>query len=130
MMSVLFSLHDFWIVSHIFVSAAPFKSALTAHKPKGYWQDINNRRRFFTAYANEMGFDPLDAAKWDSVKHVDLVEKMVQLLDICMHVVTLENSQGYGPLPQFENSLRRALRKTFPEFSDDCMYRNLVGCTH
>jgi len=36
-------------------------------KPKGYWKNLPNCRKFFDDYAQEKGFDPLDAKNWYAV---------------------------------------------------------------
>jgi len=52
-------------------------------KPRGYWEDIENRRKFFNDYAAEMGFDPKDPTKWKQVTRAELVAKKVRLLLSC-----------------------------------------------
>jgi len=37
------------------------------NKPKGFWQDANNRRQYFVHFAKEQGFDPSDAEAWKKV---------------------------------------------------------------
>jgi len=46
-------------------------------KPKGYWQDINNRRKVLTEFAEEMGFDPTVYENWRKVPFVEFVAKKV-----------------------------------------------------
>jgi len=46
-------------------------------KAKGYWQDIENRRRFFEDFAKAHGFDPLDWTKWATVTTTQLAQKQV-----------------------------------------------------
>ena len=46
--------------------------------PKGFWQDIENRRRFFLELAAEQGFDPYVAANWDQVTTAQIVAKKVK----------------------------------------------------
>jgi len=36
-------------------------------KPKGYWNDIKNWRKYFIEYAYEAGFDPFSIENWDAV---------------------------------------------------------------
>jgi len=46
-------------------------------KPRGYWEELENRRRFFLELAKEKGFDPLNAADWSTVSNADIVERKV-----------------------------------------------------
>jgi len=36
----------------------------TSYKPKGYWKDPDNRRKFFLDFARDMEFDPYQARNW------------------------------------------------------------------
>jgi len=67
-------------------------------KPKGYWGDLDNRRKFFFDFAHDMGFDPLKAENWNSVTNAQILAK-----------------HGRGLLGAFNDSLRDALHKTLPE---------------
>jgi len=58
-------------------------------KPSGYWEDINNRQKFFCEYAKEAGFDPLQPENWESVQNHQLHEKKVDSLDyFCLQPFT------------------------------------------
>jgi len=57
------SLLHFAHTSNLGFLAVPRKEYL----PKGYWQDINNRKRFFCEFAEEMGFDPYNPDNWKNV---------------------------------------------------------------
>lgn len=46
-------------------------------RPWGYWQDIENRRRFFLDFAEEQGFDPFVPENWHKVTHTQIVAKKV-----------------------------------------------------
>jgi len=50
----------------------------STYKPKGYWRDLENRKRFFTELAEENGFDPLDAKKWRKVSRTVIAQKKVE----------------------------------------------------
>ena len=52
----------------------------STYKPKGYWRDLENRKRFFTELAEEKGFDPLDAEKWRKVSRTVIAQKKVVVL--------------------------------------------------
>lgn len=49
------------------------------YKPKGYWLDQTNRRAVFCEFAKECGFDPFDAANWNSITTAKLVAQKVFL---------------------------------------------------
>lgn len=44
-----------------------------------YWEDINNRKRYFVVYAKKAGFDILNLNEWKKVKQEDIVAAMVDL---------------------------------------------------
>jgi len=48
-----------------------------ANATKGYWQNVENRRKFFIEFAKEKGFDPYDASNWLKVTTTQLKEKQV-----------------------------------------------------
>jgi len=43
------------------------------YKPKGYWNKLENRKKYFTEFATVMGFDPNSAAGWRSVTKAQLI---------------------------------------------------------
>jgi len=49
-------------------------------KPKGFWIDIENRRKFFSEFAHSKGFDPLDFQKWKQFAAVDVIQHQVPFL--------------------------------------------------
>jgi len=48
-------------------------------KAKGYWQDIENRRRFFEEFAKTHGFDPRDWTKWATITTTQLAQNQVYM---------------------------------------------------
>jgi len=48
------------------------------HKPKGYWQQRENRVKFFKELAEEAGFDPSDAASWSNVTQAQVIARKVE----------------------------------------------------
>lgn len=40
---------------------------------KGFWKNEKNQRKFFEDIAHQLAFDPLDMAKWDSLRISSLV---------------------------------------------------------
>ena len=55
------------------LSAYPFRRAMKRYKPKGYWNKLENRKKYFTEFATVMGFDPNSAAGWRSVTKAQLI---------------------------------------------------------
>ena len=45
--------------------------------PKGYWEHIENRHKFFTSIAAEHNFDPLDPHGWANVSYHAISMKQV-----------------------------------------------------
>ena len=46
------------------------------HKPKGYWANPSNVREFFCKFAEEKGFDPMDAHNWENLHTAELLQKV------------------------------------------------------
>lgn len=46
-------------------------------RPRGYWLDVENRRQFFTQFAQVAGFDPLQPEKWAAVTLQDVLAAQV-----------------------------------------------------
>lgn len=49
-------------------------------KPKGYWNDIKNWRKYFIEYADESGFNPLLTENWDAVTASQIKAKKVHVI--------------------------------------------------
>ena len=47
-------------------------------KPRGYWQDIENRKKFFVDFARDNGFDPYDPECWRGVTDAQIVARQVE----------------------------------------------------
>lgn len=54
-----------------------FVYEIAKQRQRGYWQDIENRRKFFTAFAKEMGFDPSDTERWEKISRTQFVSLKV-----------------------------------------------------
>lgn len=80
---------------------SPTRRLRRKKSPKGFWQNIENRRRLFCAYASLMGFDPLDPRNWLGVKWEHLQAKNLRV----------------GALQK--DSLSKVLREAFPEISEN-----------
>lgn len=63
------------------------------HKPRGYWNNIENRRRFFQEFAAERGFDPLQAENWATITPAQVHKKVQD--HTCTRKLT-EQSTGLG----------------------------------
>lgn len=48
-------------------------------RPKKYWKDIDNQRRFLTDLAADMGFDPLVLRNWRSVSRAHISQRVRRL---------------------------------------------------
>jgi len=46
--------------------------------PTGYWNDIENRRKFFLQVAQDMGFDPHDVKNWEKVSTAHIIARKVK----------------------------------------------------
>ena len=55
--------------------------------PKGYWRDIENRKKFFCDLAKELGFDPSDAQNWASVSYHYVAMKPVSYTYTLTHLL-------------------------------------------
>jgi len=53
--------------------------SLLGGKPKGYWNDIENRKKFFLNFAAELGFDPFDAKNWENITKAQICERRVRI---------------------------------------------------
>ena len=64
------------------------------NRPKGFWQDANNRRQYFVNFAKEQGFDPSDAEAWKKVtwRKVQAKEVLAKNIQICINN-TFENKR-------------------------------------
>jgi len=51
--------------------------AIGTSKPRGYWQDIHHRKAFFSEFASEIGFDPLDPQAWLKIELNQVLSKKV-----------------------------------------------------
>ena len=49
------------------MAAWPLKLRTSANKPKGYWLNLDNRRKFLLQFAEEKGFDPSKLENWRQV---------------------------------------------------------------
>ena len=74
-------------------------------KPRGYWEDIENRRKFFNDYAAEMGFDPKDPTKWKQETRAALVAKKVRLLLSALGMLNFLFLVGSWPIARQVESL-------------------------
>lgn len=75
----------------------PVRKKTKTIKPKGYWNKIENRRKFFCDFAKAKGFDPNDPTSWANVTLSEVLE-----------------TQGHGPISIYDGSLKKALKATFP----------------
>lgn len=53
------------------------KKKQSTKKKRGYWYDIDNRRKFFCEFAEEMDFDPYKPDNWTNITYAKIAEKKV-----------------------------------------------------
>jgi len=46
-------------------------------KPKGYWKDMENRKKFFLEFASRHGFDAASPEGWSNVTNIQLLNNQV-----------------------------------------------------
>lgn len=67
---------------HFFLALINF-SLLERKKQNGYWDRIENRKRFFIDIASEFNFDPYNLENWtQKVSYTQIAHKKVRLLFI------------------------------------------------
>ena len=83
----------YWILSNTLFLAKSLRKE-RKNKPKGFWQDANNRRQYFVHFAKEQGFDPSDAEAWKKVtwRKVQAKEVLAKNIQICINN-TFENKR-------------------------------------
>ena len=58
--------------------------------PKGYWLDIQNRRKYFSWLAQKLGFQVGNREHWLNIKKADVVENKVSTQkSVSLYVLTL-----------------------------------------
>ena len=61
------------------LAGGPIQSAKKRRKvPNGYWEDVENRRKFFAEFAQSKGFDPLDSHRWNQYYATDVIKHQVR----------------------------------------------------
>ena len=69
--------------SDIFLLAVgPAQATKKNRKPNGYWTKVENRRKFFSEFAQSKGFDPLNSHQWNQFSAVDVIQHQVCCLFI------------------------------------------------
>ena len=77
--SLLFSLHVLTIYLLYLVTVGSIQSSTPRRKvPNGYWEDVENRRKFFAEFAQSKGFDPLDSHRWNQYYATDVIKHQVR----------------------------------------------------
>ena len=71
--------------THAHNTALPLRQSTIKTRPKGYWTSVSNRKAAFTAFAKEMGFDPLDKDAWNNISTMQFGKKMVLPLVISFY---------------------------------------------
>lgn len=74
--------HVRYLNDAIFIIAWPLKVRTSIKKwPRGYWHDLENRRKFLLQFAEEKGFDPSELANWRNVR--EELRKRVRIIHSC-----------------------------------------------
>jgi hypothetical protein len=68
--------------------APPLIKPKSKKKQRGYWMSIENRRKFFIEFAQEMGFDPFVPENWNNVTYAKIIEKKVNIRSPRMKLLT------------------------------------------
>ncbi len=93
-----------------------------ARMANGYWQDINNTRKFFSDFAESKNFDPKEARAWHAIPLHNLTSIKV-MLDFLLSILSynpkllilkggLTILKKYGTFP-------KALKQAFPEVTEE-----------
>jgi len=71
----------FFVGFNIFLfSVGSMQTSSKKFKPKGFWREVENRRAFFSEFAQSKGFDPLDFQRWKEVSLASFIEHQVLFL--------------------------------------------------
>ena len=65
------------LFSDVYLVVGSFQPAKKRRKPNGYWMNVENRRKFFSEFAQSKGFDPLDFHQWNQFFAVDVIQHQV-----------------------------------------------------
>lgn len=57
--------------------ALPVKRKQRLNRPKGYWAQVENQRKFLVKLASQLGFDPNQAEQWGKVSRAQIMEMKV-----------------------------------------------------
>ena len=78
----------------------------SALRPKGYWSDVGNQRRFFIQFAEAKGFDPYDWAQWEKVSRAQIKANVRSLNFLFFsQFFFVYDMQGPGLLKKFEGTV-------------------------
>jgi len=80
----------------------PFDIEKFHSPPRDYWNDSNNRRKYFATFAKRLGIDPLIAENWYSISFKKLRSKRIRLpgwydKDLAKGILTLFPDIGLDP---------------------------------
>ena len=64
-------------------SVAPLRKPVSRLRRKGYWNEQENQRQFFSDIAIEKGLDPLQAESWEKITFNDVLKKRVTIFQYC-----------------------------------------------
>jgi len=98
-------------------TGAPYKFSSNRYPPpREYWRSVENRRKFLLEFAKSAGFDPYKLSSWSKVTKRQIYLRGVGCRCGYVSLVVLTHlKKGGGLLKNCQNSLRLALKMTFPK---------------
>lgn len=92
-----------------------------ASKPMHYWtsEKSDKMKAFFKKFAQKMGFDPLIAENWYSVKQHVVKKFKVAFFILVVSKITYNIQGGGAVLSYFSGNIHKALTNIFPNIGLD-----------
>ena len=59
---------------------------LSKNKPKGFWKDVKNVRKYLSEYAEEQGFDPSIQKNWNHITATQIIDAKVTRIQVSLSV--------------------------------------------
>lgn len=84
--------------------------------PGKYWNNAQNRRKFFDDFAAKRGFDALIAENWYPIQQKDIIAVKVRKSPLFLKLIF---AKGGAPIMYYHGSLPKALQYLYPEMKLD-----------
>ena len=68
----------------------------SVYLPRGYWEDIQNRKRFFTEFAKKSSFEVADGRAWRNVTMAQIATEKVSFILLSLFPHRLHTKPDYG----------------------------------